>query len=138
MKFNEEAEQMVLGSCLLSREAKEKVINKLKREHFFLQHHKIIFDAIVRLSEKKENVNVLTITTYLDGTEKLNEIGNIEYLYLISSVISSGIHHPLNLDNFIGVVIANYFLSKTAEKKNRELVENRFNNPKLTNNKKKK
>ena len=84
---NVEAEQSVLGSLLLDKEALNKVADFLKAEDFYRSDHADIYRAILKLYEKRKPLDVLTLTDYLETTKKLKEVGGASYLAtLVNSV----------------------------------------------------
>lgn len=84
---NIEAEQSVLGSILLDKEALLKVGDFLRGDDFYRDDHKIIYEAILKLFEKRKPIDVLTLTDVLEKEKKLKEVGGATYLTtLVNSV----------------------------------------------------
>jgi len=84
---NIEAEQSVLGSLLLDKEALIKVADFLKSDDFYRDDHKVIYEAILKLYEKRKPIDVLTLTDILEKEKKLKSIGGASYLTtLVNSV----------------------------------------------------
>src|SRR3954453_9572664 len=71
---NLEAEMSVLGAILISdRTLYALVIEEgLKPEDFYRERHRLIYDAMLRLSREGEPIEVLTVT------EQLNELGQLD------------------------------------------------------------
>jgi replicative DNA helicase len=67
---NIEAEQSVLGSLLLDKDALIKVADFLKPEDFYRDDHKEIYQAILKLYEKRRQIDVLTLTDILEKEKK--------------------------------------------------------------------
>lgn len=100
LPFNEQAEQAVLGSALLSRECLYTVLSSLDEEdYFFLGKHQLIYRAIRSLFEKRSVVDVLTVTEELINMKELDTIGGVEYLQTCSDamVALSSIDHYINI-----------------------------------------
>jgi len=84
---NIEAEQSVLGSLLLDKEALIKVADFLKSDDFYRDDHKVIYEAILKLYEKRKPIDVLTLTDILEKEKKLKSVGGASYLTtLVNSV----------------------------------------------------
>jgi replicative DNA helicase len=84
---NIEAEQSVLGSLLLDKDALLKVADFLRPDDFYRDDHKVIFEAILKLFEKRKPIDVLTLTDILEKEKKLREVGGASYLTtLVNSV----------------------------------------------------
>ncbi|AAM25878.1 MULTISPECIES: replicative DNA helicase [Caldanaerobacter] len=87
---NIEAEQSVLGSMLLSREAIIEVSEILRAEDFYKESHKKLFDVIMEMFEKDIPVDLVTVVDELRKRDMLEVVGGIEYLAsLTSSVITT-------------------------------------------------
>lgn len=100
------AEQSVLGAMFLSPLAIEKATEKLFAKSFYLEKHGIIFSAIVDLHEKKMPIDLITITSELNQTKKLNEVGGVEYLTELLNIVPTA----ANIDSYIKIVEDNYML----------------------------
>lgn len=83
---NQEAEQSVLGSLLLDKEAIFKVADFLRPDDFYREDHTQIYEAIIKLYEKRKPVDVVTLTDVLEKEKKLKEVGGASYL---SSLVNS-------------------------------------------------
>ncbi|MBE3578922.1 MAG: replicative DNA helicase [Caldanaerobacter subterraneus] len=87
---NIEAEQSVLGSMLLSREAIIEVSEILRAEDFYKESHKKLFDVIMEMFEKDIPVDLVTVVDELRKRDMLEVVGGIDYLAsLTSSVITT-------------------------------------------------
>ena len=101
LPYNEQAEQAVLGSALISRECLFTVFSTLNEEDFYLGKHQLIYRAIRNLFDKESAVDVLTVTEELMNMKELDAIGGVEYLQLCSDsmVALSSIEHYVNIVN---------------------------------------
>ena len=77
---NIEAEQSVLGSMFLSKEAVIKALESLSQESFYLDKHGKIFEAIRNLYNSNVAIDLTTVTNELKNRQELDAIGGIEYL----------------------------------------------------------
>ncbi|MGI6103368.1 MAG: replicative DNA helicase [Patescibacteria group bacterium] len=70
-----EAEQSVLGALLLDENAVIKIADLLDPEDFYREDHKIIYEAILALFEKRRPCDVLTLTEELESRKQLKAAG---------------------------------------------------------------
>ncbi len=87
MPYSLEAEQAVLGSMIVNSDALTRAIEQLKSEDFYLQQHKEIFSALVRLFTGSVPIDIVTLSGELH--EKLEEVGGVAYLAHLTSVVST-------------------------------------------------
>ena len=101
LPYNEQAEQAVLGSALLSRDCLFTVFSTLNEEDFYLGKHQLIYRAIKNLFDKQTGVDVLTVTEELMNMKELETIGGVEYLQQCSDamVALSSIDYYINIVN---------------------------------------
>lgn len=92
---NLEAEQCLLGSLMLDKNAILKVVDFLEPRDFYKKTHQEIYIATKELFEKGEAVDFLSVAARLKEKEKLEEVGGNSYLTeLINSVPTAA--HVLN------------------------------------------
>lgn len=77
---NIEAEQSVLGSLLLDRDAVLKVSAFLRPEDFYRQSHSLIYKAILDLHERRQPADMITLCDELERRGQLDEVGGPSYL----------------------------------------------------------
>ena len=101
LPHNEQAEQAVLGSALLSRECLFTVFSSLNEEDFYVGKHQLIYRAIRNLFDKESAVDVLTVTEELMNMKELETIGGVEYLQQCcdAMVAISSIDYYVNIVN---------------------------------------
>ena len=80
LPHNSQAEQAVLGSALLSKDALISVLSSLSEDDFYEGKHKLIYRAMRNATERKVAVDVLTITEELINMKELDNIGGVNYL----------------------------------------------------------
>lgn len=89
---NEEAEQHVLGSLLLDKNAMIKVVDFLSSKDFYNRNHQLIYEAMLDLYQKSEPLDIVSISNKLKEFGILKDIGGSTYLSsLVSSVSSAGL-----------------------------------------------
>lgn len=82
-----EAEQSVLGSMLLDQEAVIEAQELLRADDFYKTPHKEIYEAICNIVERKEPVDLITLTEELRKRGTLEDVGGIPYLSSLSSSV---------------------------------------------------
>ncbi|MBI2591493.1 MAG: replicative DNA helicase [Candidatus Brennerbacteria bacterium] len=90
-----EAEQSVLGALMIDKNAIIKVADFLYDGDFYKPTHQKIYNAILKLFEKNEPIDLLSLTSQLKKDQNLEAVGGSSYLAdLINSVPSaSNIEH---------------------------------------------
>ena len=58
MPYNLEAEQSVLGSILIDMEYQYEIMSRLKERDFYLESHKLIFDAMYSIINKNKPIGI--------------------------------------------------------------------------------
>ncbi|MFZ7133485.1 MAG: replicative DNA helicase [Eubacteriales bacterium] len=89
--YNLEAEQSVIGSMLLSKDAILSATEIISRsEMFYDPQHMAIFQGIVDLFKENKPVDLITLSNKLSDTNSLEKVGGVNYLTeLVNSVPSS-------------------------------------------------
>ncbi|MGT2755211.1 replicative DNA helicase [Streptococcus ovis] len=105
------AEQSVLGAIFIDESKLVFVREYIEAEDFFKYAHRLIFSAMVALSERNEAIDATTMRNYLDSHGDLENIGGLGYLAeVINSVPTSA--------------NAEYYAKIVAEKSNlRKLID---------------
>lgn len=75
-----EAEKSVLGALLLDKDSIIKVIEFLRPKHFYKDAHRLIFDAILTLYERREPSDLITVPAQLKSLGELENAGGVSYL----------------------------------------------------------
>lgn len=75
-----EAEQSVLGALLIDRDAVIEVAELLRPEDFYRQAHGTIYAAVIELSERREPVDLVTVSEVLERQGLLEAVGGAAYL----------------------------------------------------------
>lgn len=71
---------MVLGAMLIDREAIPAVLEVVSENDFYREQHRLIFRAAMRLWERADEVDVLTMAEALKNTYELEAAGGWNYL----------------------------------------------------------
>jgi replicative DNA helicase len=82
---NMEAEQAVLGAILLNPEVLINVNERIRAEDFYRQGHQRLYQVMNELAEKREPIDLVTLTSLLQDKNLLEEIGGVSYLTEIAA-----------------------------------------------------
>lgn len=82
-------EEAVLGALMLDKDALTVVIDLLRPESFYLESHQIIFKCIMKLFEKMQPVDLLTVTEEVKKEGALEKIGGAYYLVELTNRVAS-------------------------------------------------
>ena len=77
---NMEAEQALLGAILTNNEAANKVNDFLRDEHFLVPVHQRIYAAAMKLIERGQIANPVTLKQYFEMDDSLADVGGAQYL----------------------------------------------------------
>lgn len=94
-----EAEQSVLGSILLDKEAMISVSETLVPEDFYKEAHKVIYESMLKLYNSQSEIDLITLTDELRDQGYLDDIGGIVYITSLSTVVptTSNIKYYVNI-----------------------------------------
>jgi len=84
---NNEAEQSVLGSILLQPSALISAMEFIQASDFYRRSHQLIFQAMVDLNEKNEEIDVVTVANLLETTGQLEDVGGTPYLAELANIV---------------------------------------------------
>ena len=82
-------EEAVLGALMLDREALPVVMDILRPESFYHEAHQHIYRAVIRLFERSNPVDILTVTEELRKTGDLDKVGGSYYLVELTNRVAS-------------------------------------------------
>ncbi|KRT63366.1 MAG: replicative DNA helicase, replicative DNA helicase [Chloroflexi bacterium CSP1-4] len=75
-----EAEQSVLGALLIDKDAVIEVAEFLRADDFYRGHHGTIYAAVLDLYERREPVDLVTVSEVLERNGHLDAVGGSAYL----------------------------------------------------------
>lgn len=122
MPQNIEAEQSVLGSMIIDRNAIAQVGEALRGEDFYRENHKMIFQAIISLFQKDIPVDLITLLENLKSTERLEAAGGITYITQLRDSVPS----TANLESYIKIVKDKSVLRRLIRSSS-EIIEESYN-----------
>lgn len=77
---NIETEQSVLGSLLIDKDAIVKVADLIRPDDFYKDTHRMIYEAMLEIYEKREPVDILSLCNKLEEKNQLALVGGRSYL----------------------------------------------------------
>jgi len=101
---NEEAEQAVLGSILIDKEAITLISELVKPDYFYNDGNKCIFECMLELSEERKPIDILTLTTILKKKKLYDKVGEAQYLTSLANVVPSA----SNMQYYAQILRENY------------------------------
>ncbi|MBU0531706.1 MAG: replicative DNA helicase [Candidatus Uhrbacteria bacterium] len=89
---NLEAEQSLLGSLLIDKDAVIKVGDKVRSDDFYKESHGHIYDAVTYLFSRHEPIDILSVGNRLEELGKLQGCGGRAYLVELSNAVPTSSH----------------------------------------------
>ena len=90
---NIEAEQSLLGALLIDKEAIVRISEVLHTEDFYkIDQHGAIYGAVQRLFEKREPIDLVTVTEELKSKGDLEKVGGSAYLTTLVNTVPTAAH----------------------------------------------
>ncbi len=89
---NLEAEQSLLGSLLIDKDAFLKIADIIEPEDFYRDRHRIIFEQMRKLYSNQEPIDFLTLSNKLEENNLLENIGGRSYLTQLSNAVPTSSH----------------------------------------------
>lgn len=85
-----QAEAAVLGALMLDGKTFFELPPRLRAVDFHFRQHRVVFEAIAELAEKKSAIDILTLSNHLKDTGRVDEAGGYAYLtHLPNEVMST-------------------------------------------------
>ncbi len=118
---NVEAERSILGAILLDNTVCNQAIELLRREDFFLDSHRRIFDKMVALTERGSPIDLITLSDELRRAAEFEQIGGATY---IASLID-GVPRTDTIEHYAKIVKSKAQLRKLITASN-QIIANCF------------
>ncbi|WP_438964336.1 replicative DNA helicase [Winogradskyella sp.] len=118
-------EEVVLGAMMIDKKGVDEVIDILSPDAFYKDAHKYIFEAIFRLFENSEPVDLLTVSSQLKKDEKLDLVGGDFYLISLTQRVSSSAHIE-----FHARIILQKYIQRSLIKISSEIIEEAYDETK--------
>ncbi len=108
---NIEAEMALLGSIMLRPEVLHDIIDIIKPDSFYSEKHRIIFETMMDLSNKRSPIDLLSVSSKLKEKGWLDQIGGNTYLTEIVNVVPSS----SNVTYYANMVQKKYMMRRLIE-----------------------
>ena len=89
---NLDAEKSLLGAVLIDEETLADITEHVTLKDFYDKRHSVIYDAMMRLYEKRKPVDLLTLTDELKRKKELEDIGGSAYLTELTNYVPTSAH----------------------------------------------
>jgi replicative DNA helicase len=110
---------------MIDKKGVDEVIDILSAEAFYKDAHKHIFEAIFKLFENSEPVDLLTVSSQLKKDEKLDLVGGDFYLISLTQRVSSSAHIE-----FHARIILQKYIQRSLIKISSEIIEEAYDETK--------
>lgn len=118
---SDDAEKSVLGSILIDKDAIVQVSEFLAAEHFYQNKHADIYEAMLKLFESREPIDLVTLPQKLKTMKLLDAVGGVSY---ISSLVD-GVPSSANIRHY-GEIIQGYYTRRRLISDSSSMIEMSF------------
>ncbi|MCC1485011.1 replicative DNA helicase [Winogradskyella immobilis] len=118
-------EEVVIGAMMIDKKGVDEVIDILSPDAFYKDAHKYIFEAIFKLFENSEPVDLLTVSSQLKKDSKLDLVGGDFYLISLTQRVSSSAHIE-----FHARIILQKYIQRSLIKISNEIIEEAYDETK--------
>lgn len=87
-----DAEQALLGSLLLDRDALLVVGDQLHADDFHRDAHRLVYESMLRLQGRGVSPDVVTLVDELEASGHLQTAGGVAYIHSLATVVPTAIH----------------------------------------------
>jgi len=102
-----EAEQGVIGSMLLSpRDTIAEVVAQVNENYFYVPAHVTIYNALVKMWDSSQAIDMITLTEYLRNVGQLEAVGGPAFLAHVQTFVPTA----ANVLYYVGIVIDKFLL----------------------------
>ncbi len=114
-------EEVVLGAMMIDKKGVDEVIDILHPDVFYKDAHRFIYEAIFKLFETSEPVDLLTVSSQLRKDGRLDSIGGDFYLIKLTQKVASSAHIE-----FHARIILQKFIQRSLIKISNEIIEEAY------------
>ena len=82
-----EAEQAVLGSLLIDKDAIIRIADQLLADDFYADKHRFVYDAMVTLYQRHDPIDIVSLSNLLQERQQLDSIGGRSYIVSLSNAV---------------------------------------------------
>lgn len=87
-----EAEQSLLGALLIDKDGIIKVADIIMTTDFYKDAHAMVFEAMKELYEKREPIDLLSLSSRLTDKKQLETVGGRSYLTSLANIVPTASH----------------------------------------------
>ena len=114
-------EEAVIGAMMIDKKGVDEAIDILHPDVFYKEAHKFIFEAIFKLFETNEPIDLLTVSSQLKRDGKLDRVGGDFYLIKLTQRVASSAHIE-----FHARIILQKFIQRSLIKISNEIIEEAY------------
>lgn len=114
-------EEVVLGAMMIDKKGVDDIIDILSADVFYKEAHQHIFEAIVKLFEGTQPIDLLTVASQLKKDGNLDLVGGEFYLIQLTQKVSSSAHIE-----FHARIILQKFIQRSLIKISSEIIEDSY------------
>ncbi len=114
-------EEVVLGAMMIDKKGVDEVIDILHADVFYKEAHRYIYEAIFKLFESSEPVDLLTVSAQLKQDERLEMAGGDFYLIKLTQRVASSAHIE-----FHARIILQKYIQRSLIKISNEIIEDAY------------
>jgi len=89
LPHNLDSERALLGSIILSERIPESVVKIVTEKSFYDERHRIIYYHMLKMNEKSEPIDIITLSQQLELSKQLDFIGGTSYLVETVNLVPS-------------------------------------------------
>jgi len=89
---NLDAEKSLLGAMLIDKEAINKVADITRQEDFYDRNHQLVYQAAMSLFDRREPIDLLSLSNKLGEMGVLEQIGGMAYLSSLANEVPTSAH----------------------------------------------
>jgi len=114
-------EEVVLGAMMIDKKGVDEIIDILHADVFYKTAHKFIYEAIYKLFENTEAIDLLTVSNQLRKDGVLDKVGGEYYLIQLTQKVSSSAHIE-----FHARIILQKYIQRSLIKISNEIIEESY------------
>lgn len=111
---NLDAEISILGAILIDDNVLTRVSDRIKSDDFYDRRNELIFASIVRLYERHQPVDLLTISDELKKKSELEDAGGIQYLTELTTQVPTAAHAESYADIIAQNAVRRHLISASS------------------------
>ena len=109
-------EEVVLGAMMIDKKGVDEIIDILHPDAFYKNSHKLIYEAIFKLFENTEAIDLLTVSNQLKKDGNFEKAGGDYYLIQLTQRVSSSAHIEFHARIILQKYIQRSLIKISAEK----------------------